>query len=293
MPTYRTPDVLVQATVDPSATAVDGQVVTPAVAVDRQRQIDLERTVDAYTDATAGSMQMADANRSIPRARTDNLNPLSGRHLTEAGETITPPTMHNHRMNRRNANRGIDTFTQAQGEALAAFLNPANERQQTIRDGLNSYFEQGNHIDDMGPASQRMVRRLDTAIQKVERLNDRTHVVYTSVNIPGGRAGRQRFIAAANGGNTTPQTLLGYTLTNHDINKVAGDDDTVVVEIETARGMYTGGDGSSTHLLPRGVTLEVIGARSFDVEDENGNTTSRTVVQMREKRNDERTVARQ
>lgn len=285
---YRPP--VIQATSVASNTAVDGSIPSADTSRDRDAAIRATRAADAAVDASAGNMQQADARRSVPRARTDNLNDASGRTLTPMGEVVERPSVYNHRTNRRNVNRAIARFNPAQKRAASTFIDPQTQAQRNIRDGLNSHFENGGTLNDLGAGTKRLVAQLDGAIQKAERENDRNHVVYTSLNIQ--NASQPDFLNALARTSGHHQTLLGYTRANHDINKIDGNDDTVYVQIETARGMYVGGEGSTGHLLPRGIDLEYVDAGEFDVDDGQGGTTKKTIVQLREVRQNERTTAR-
>lgn len=285
---YRPP--VLQATNVPSNTAVDGSIPTAAATATRDAAIAATRAADATIDATAGTMQQADAQRAMPRARTDNLNDAAGRHLTDVGDTVERPSAFSHRKNRRNVNRAIAHFNPAQRRAAATFINPQSDRQRTIRDSLNRHFESNGTLDSLGDGTRRLVRQLDGAIQKAERENDRSHVVYTTLNLQG--QSRADYLAALNATPGYHQNLLGYTRANHDMNKIAGDQDSIYVQIETARGMYVGNEGSTGHLLPRGLELEFVNSGEFDVDNGQGGTVRRTIVQMREVRQDERTIAR-
>lgn len=289
MPSYA--PVNIQATATTAQQAVDGNVDGSNIAA-RAATISAARAADAQIDANAASMQQADAQRSIPRARTDNLNDQAGRHLTPPGEVVAKPSIFSHRMNRRNANRAIARLNPAQSAALASFVAPTTPRQRAIRDDINRHFESGGTLDQLGTAGRNFVRRLDGSIQKAERENDRMHAVYTRVNVPDGTS-RREFLARLRANPGHHQTLAGYTRANHDLTKIEGNDNDLYVQIETSRGMYVGGNGSSGHVLPRNLELEFVNAGDFDVDDGQGGTTRRTLIQMREVRQDERTTARQ
>lgn len=289
---------VLQATATPSGDnqAVDANLQGATDFADRADTISGFRDHDTDIDATVGNMQHSDAQRIFPRARTDNINPESGRGLTPAGETVQRPSIFSHRRNRRNSNAGISKFNTAQDRTVKAFLNPQNADESAVRNELNTLLESGVSPDDLTPGTRRYMRWMDSAIQKVERENDRTHVVYASLNlgddVPVGwksyAAAMKR--SAKNGGT---QTLLGYTRANHDPNAIPDDGgDNVLFQIETNRGMYVGGNGNSGHVLPRGVELEYVSHGEFDVDDGQGGTARRRIVQMREVPQDERTVAR-
>lgn len=283
--------VNIQATATTAQQAVDGNVNGDNIAA-RAATLVAARAADAQIDANAASMQQADAQRSIPRARTDNLNEQAGRHLTDPGTEVPRPSIFSHRTNRRNANRAIARLNPAQAAAFSSFVSPQNARQRSIRDTVNQHFESGGTLDQLGPAGRNFVRRLDGSIQKAERENDRMHTVYTRLNVPDGTS-RREFLARLRANPSHNQTLAGFTRANHDLNKIEGNDNDLYVQIETSRGMYVGGNGSSGHVLPRNLDLEFVNAGEFDVDDGQGGTTRKTLIQMREVRQNERTTARQ
>lgn len=286
---YRAPSL--QATATTAQQSVDGSIPDTATRAQRITDIAAIRAADANIDASVGNMQHADAQRAVPRARTDNLNEQAGRHLTPNGEVVQRPSIFSHRTNRRNVNRAINTFTPAQERAVQTMVAPTTARQRSIRDTVNQHFESGGAISALGPNAQDFVRRTDGAIQKAERENDRNHTVYTKLSLPSGTSKRE-YLASLRAHPSARQHLMGYTRANHDLNKIEGGDDDVYVQIETSRGMYVGGNGETGHVLPRGVELEFVGAGEFDVDNGQGGTDRKTIVQVREVRQNERTVAR-
>lgn len=290
--TYRTVNITSAAT--PAVPLTEGAIPTASEAATRMRNISQQLLHDQNVDSEVSNMQHADARRMVPRGRTDNLNEDSGRRLTAPGETITQPSIFSHRRNRRNANAAIQHFTPAQRRVASAFIRPSNDNEQEIRDSLNSHFENGGTINDLPPNSRRFVGQMDAAIQKAEKQNDRMHVVYMPLKIEEGTS-RQEFLDTTRTNSRYTQHLMGYTQANHDINKVmdpnAPEEGEVYVQLETSRGMYVGGNGASGHLLPRGVGIRPVNVEDFEVDDGNGGTKTVTVIQAREVRPDERTVA--
>lgn len=282
----------IQSTAVPNAPNVEGDIPTTRESAERAAAVSSARSENAEVEAEALTMQQADARRTIPRARTDNFNPESGRRLTAGGETVSTPSIYSHRQNRRNSNVAIAKMNPAQRRVASDFIAPSNSSQQEIRDSLNTHFESGGSVNDLPDRSRRYTRQLDSAIQKAERENDRSHVVYTPLTLSED-TDRQEFLDSVSGSSRWSQNLMGYTRANHDPNKVASDDNQVLVEVETNRGMYVGGEGSSGHILPRGMELRPVNVGDFDVDDGQGGTTRRTVVQMKEVPRDERTVAQQ
>lgn len=289
--TYRTVNITSAAT--PAVPQAEGSIPTASEAATRSLNIAEQLRHDQEVDSDVSNMQHADARRMMPRGRTDNLNEDSGRRLTAPGETITPPSIFSHRRNRRNANVAINRFTPAQRRVASGFIRPSNASEQEIRDSLNSHFENGGTASELPTNSRRFVGQMDAAIQKAEKQNDRMHVVYMPLRIAEGTS-RQEFLDTTRSNSRYTQNLMGYTQANHDINKVMdpnAPDNEVYVQLETSRGMYVGGNGASGHLLPRGVGMRPVNVEDFEVDDGNGGTKTVTVVQAREVRPNERTVA--
>lgn len=125
-------------------------------------------------------------------------------------------------------------------------------------------------------------------IQAYERANDRSHVLYANAEMP-------LYVNASNvagySRNHFPNgqeiAFDRYTLGTHAMHEIERTDPqnqrTIVLEISTRRGMYLGqsGHGSNTsHLMPRGLRLWVIGTGQVDYRRPDGTLGRRTIVQV-------------
>lgn len=133
------------------------------------------------------------------------------------------------------------------------------------------------------------VQRLDRCIQSYERINDRTHKVYVAAELPG----TVRDVVHE---EDLPQSLQPgavvefdqFTLTRHNLHETPGHTDhrQVVFEVATSRGMYLGRSDSvedTHHLLPRGMSFDVVGASVAPYATGPGSFGERLIVQLRER----------
>ena len=127
------------------------------------------------------------------------------------------------------------------------------------------------NVQYLEPRDRKLVQRVDRLIQAYERDSDRGHVVYVVARLP--------FSAPVDSPDKVPVTLLPgarlsfdqFTMGFHTLEEATtharasvqeGDHEhtTVVLEVETARGIYLGRSDSvpdTAHLLPRGLALQV------------------------------------
>jgi hypothetical protein len=138
-------------------------------------------------------------------------------------------------------------------------------------------------------ADRAKVQRLDRAIQSYERLNDRTHKVYVAVELPDTHRDVNKVEDVP--ANLQPGSVVAFdqfTLTRHNLHETPGHDSDrhVVFEVVTSRGMYLGRSDSvedTTHLLPRGMQLEVLSVDYATYETWSGGYGDRVVIQLRER----------
>lgn len=135
---------------------------------------------------------------------------------------------------------------------------------------------------------RKLVQRLDRTIQGYERLNDRTHTVYVSVQLPDTHRDvyQERDLPT----NLRPGAGIvfdQFTLTRHNLREIPGYDSRrhLVFEIATNRGMYFGRSDSvedTTHLLPRGMRMQIVAAHRAIYETSSGGFDERLVLQVKE-----------
>lgn len=280
--------------VRPVIQPIDGATEGARGDIDTTISHDLDEAVsnivaseDQQITAEAVSVTQADAYRTMPRAATDNVDETIGNHLAAAGETIQSPSIYSHRMNRRNSNRGLNKFTRAENRDFQTFLNPQTDDERAMRQFAEDFAATGESPETLSRRKRAYVRRIDRAIQKAESENDRMHVVNMPLRLNPG-VDREEFINALRENPGTTQTFNGYSRGNQDINKVTTDDDNeIIVQLETARGMYLGARGESSHLLPRGIRASFVDVREAPIRRADGSTYTRTIVQLRELPNED------
>lgn len=183
-------------------------------------------------------------------------------------------------------NRVMAAAPRSQHQAVHAMLTDENPQQwSSINAALHNAAGDAQDLDD---AERKTVQRLDRAIQSFERLNDRTHKVYVSVQLPAGYGPitKPEDLPA----NLQPGAAVAFdqfTLTKHNLHETPGHDSSqhLVFEIVTSRGMYLGRSDSiedTTHVLPRGIQAEVVNAQFATYETKPGGFDERLVIQLRE-----------
>lgn len=136
---------------------------------------------------------------------------------------------------------------------------------------MNSLLSRATgNVQYLEPRDRKLVQRVDRLIQAYERDSDRGHVVYVVARLP--------FSGPVDSPDKVPVTLLPgarlsfdqFTMGYHTLEEAtrhahasaqADHEHTpIVLEVETARGMYLGRSDSvpdTAHLLPRGLALQV------------------------------------
>jgi hypothetical protein len=180
--------------------------------------------------------------------------------------------------------RTASTVRKAQKELLT---QPGQWRH--LNDALSA---SAGDIQALPEKDQETLRRVDRAIQGYERANDRGHVIFTNVVMPYhvNHTSLEPYADA----HFLPGDVVEfdrYTVGSHQLHETtryAGRQATervVAFEISTRRGHYLGRSDSmdnTTHLLPRGMQLEVVGTQKVTWRAPDGTTGTRVVVQLRD-----------
>lgn len=247
------------------------------------------RDLDAMTEGMTGLNRLQkDRERLFPRDTTADLgDPRMRRQLPQDGDVRQPLSAR-----QRNA-RSKDRLTTQRSVPLVQMraqrdLVTQDERWRDINDQLS---EHTGDIQEMSDADQTRVRRIDRSIQAYERRNDRGHVLYSNVRMPGyiNHQNLPGFLR----NNFTPGARVSfdrYTHATHQLHETAGhvsdpDGRVAVFELETRRGAYLGQSDkrdNTQHLLPRGMDFEVVGVHRASYRGPDGATGSRMVVQLRD-----------
>ena len=245
--------------------------------------------LDAMTERMSGMTRaQRDRERSFPRDTNQPLqHPAMQRPLPASGDVRAPFS------SRQKKSRSKARLEAARSLPAAQFR--AQRRLMTDRETWDSINDQlSAHAGDrsqLGEKEQRLVGQIDRSIQAAERHNNRGHVIYTNVQMPHYINGSN--IDAWSQNTFTPGVTVAfdrYTVGTHQLHEtsaLAGDsvERTVVCEIQTRRGAYLGHSDSrddTTHLLPRGLHLQVVGLDRATFRAPDGTTGERVVLQLRD-----------
>lgn len=247
------------------------------------------RDLDAMTEGMSGLTRMQkDRERLFPRETNADLgDPRMRRTLPAEGEVRLPLSSRQRKERSKDRTETLAALPQAQGMAQATLVSRADR----WADINNQLSETTSDLQEMSPANQEQVRRIDRSIQAYERRNDRGHVVYSNVRMPhyinhGNVDGfvRNNFEAGRR------LSFDRYTAATHQMHETAQgvsdpDGRVVMLEIQTRRGAYLGQSDrvdNTQHLLPRGLELEVVGSHRATYATPDGTTETRLVVQVRD-----------
>jgi hypothetical protein len=179
-------------------------------------------------------------------------------------------------------NRVMAAAPRSQHRAVHTLLaSPDTAAWRRVNGGLHRAAGDVHALDDKDRA---LVQRLDRVIQSYERENHRTHTVYVAVRLPEKTPSvfdKRDLPAGLRVGSRI--VFDQFTPATHNIHELPGHDDqqVVVLEIATSRGMYMGrsGTGDDTgHILPRGMHLRLTSAAVVPY-DTPGGFGERLVVQ--------------
>lgn len=283
---------------DGSGVALDVAPSTPAskrgsiLAGDELAVRDAERagaqSLDAMVEELPGLNRLQrNRERAFPRDSTaPPPHPRMARHLPSPEEQRVP--LSSRQKKARSKIRREAAQKSRVTERIAAHDLITQDKTWTAING-----ELATAVGDaqqLGPDSFRHVQRVDRFIAQYERLNDRSHVVYANVDFNRGinSSNIEQFLT----NQVNPGTQLHcdqYTGAAHTLHEVTDEnrnyDATPVLEIETRRGAYVGNSDSldnTGHLLPRGMSLAVVGHHWAEFVRPDGNTGRRLVVQAKD-----------
>ena len=288
MPRQAHPDYVV----DPDR----GSSSTPAK---RARLVDVD-VFDDRADTRAGlreldqmTMQLPgltglqrDRERIIPRDRSAAAgHPRMVRELPAAGTMRGPLSARQRNARRKDRRAAQATMSLAQLRTQRQVVTQPHVW-LSLNDELSEVV---GDVQSLPDRTQDTIRRMDRSIQAYERHNDRGHVLYTNVQLPG----------YINPGNVTgfvrknfePGDRVAfdrYTAATHQLHETAGQlpnptGSVVVFELQTRRGAYLGNSDkidNTGHLLPRGLEFEVQGVENVTYRGPDGHSGRRIVVQL-------------
>lgn len=171
-------------------------------------------------------------------------------------------------------NRVMAAAPRSQHEAVEALL--ASPDPTAWRRVNTELHRAAGDVHALGTKDRQVVQRLDRAIQAYEKLNDRTHTVYVGVRLPDRTAtvfDKRDLPAGLRVGSRI--AFDQFTPAVHSLHELPGHDDqqVVVLEITTSRGMYMGRAATAddtSHLLPRGMHLRLTNAAVVPYETRGG-----------------------
>lgn len=223
------------------------------------------------------------AGRTFPKDYNPAMNPRKYRGLPEPDAIRTPLSGRQQDERTKTRRSTQETLTASQYRTIAHLTSDPDESQwRALNDELSEVTGDRTQLSER---HRKVAGEMDWAIQKYERGNERNHVVYTRVDLPG-------FVNETNvAGYVRNQHAAGdivdfdrYTLGAHTMHEVEGDAGrSVVYEILTRRGAYIGQSrdvDNTAHLLPRGLRLEVVGTHRARFRRRDGTLGEHVVVSV-------------
>jgi hypothetical protein len=230
--------------------------------------------------------QARDRERAMPRATAGDIpDPRMERNLPRAG-TVRRPLSSRQRKARSAAKRLTqDGLPQTQYQALLSTVTDPGYRARVN----NALSDAAGDVQQLPDRMRAEVQRVDRAIQAYERGSGRGHVVYVNLELPDAvRGGHPLGTARAyfpEGSAIDLDRFTGAAHSMHEVEPPGGGADMPVLEVRTRRGMYLGRSDSlddTTHLLPRGMRLQVVAMHDATFERPDGSTGRRPVIQVRD-----------
>ncbi|MCV7285999.1 hypothetical protein H7J87_11725 [Mycolicibacterium wolinskyi] len=240
--------------------------------------------------------EMRDADSSLTRATRDRdrATPRDVSHVDSPRLRTQLPSPEGFRYSLSGRQRKIRSATKNKVMAAAPKSQRRAIRSMLTEDDpgewrrVNSALHRAaGDVQELSDADRATVQRLDRVIQSYEQENDRMHTVYVAVKLPD----THRDVGDPDEvpDNLQPGSTVSFdqfTIARHNMHETPGHDSDryLMFEITTSRGMYFGHSDTvedTTHLLPRGMTCEVVSAAEsiYQVGNSYGN---RLVLQLRE-----------
>lgn len=224
-------------------------------------QADLRLEADADRNRAA-----TDRDRAYPRDTSAVDDRRKERTLPTRGEFRNDLSSRQRKDRSATKHRLVDSAPRTQIRALhAAISNPHQWRD------LNSKLRDSTgNAQDLDKRDRVAAQRIDRLIQGYERRSGRGHVVYAVVELPTDEPVTRRHDVPATLQPGARISFDQYTMCSHTLHEATeavrrrraegSTAATVILEIETRRGMYLGRSDSlndTSHILPRGIGLSV------------------------------------
>lgn len=252
-----------------SAATLSGQA-----ADDIDREHHDARTRDAAVEGIRGLTRATrDRDRAYPRPAGAPANPRKQIPIPDPGETRTSPSNYQLRLRAQTKRAAQTRLRHTEFAALNRLVSDEAHWMET-NERLSDAYTAGA---DLTEADRLHVQRIDRAIRRYEESNDRRHLVYAPMAIAdeddlGDAADTVQWVRdQVQAGDR--YTFDQFTAADHDPKKAAATDAPVLLEISGRRGLYLGGsdnEGGTSHLLPRGLHLEVVSVSESPIDGAKG-----------------------
>ncbi|ROZ88071.1 hypothetical protein [Gordonia sp. OPL2] len=281
--------------VDDAAIKTAGLVAEKFYDSLEQSRIDAELADRILEDDADRNRAARDRDRAFPRDTSEVEDERKRRQLPNRGEFRADLSSRQRKDRSAAKRRALERAARTQvAELQWATGDP--DRWRHMNATLRQATGNAQHLD---ARDRRSVQRIDRLIQSYERDSGRGHVVYAVVELPTDTPVDRR--------REVPETLQPgarisfdqYTMATHTLHEAAAvaarrraqesTASSVILEIETSRGMYLGRSDSvndTSHLLPRGLGLRVAGIDEHADYARPGGHDSTLVVQLREEPRD-------
>lgn len=267
-----------------AAAEVAAAILTEAEYARLQSEI-ADRTRDADTSLTRARR---DRDRATPRDQSAEPSSRLQQDLPAPQEYREPLSQNQRKIRSRTKNQVMAAAPETQTRALETLIGTDDPtRRRSIQAQLHAA---DGDVQKLSKQDRELVQRVDRAIASYERANDRSHRVYIAMRLPSDMGS----VVSVNDlpANLRPGERISFdqfTFAKHDPGELPGHDDDqhVIFEMVTTRGAYLGRSNSivdTTHLLPRGMDLEVVGAKAAPFHGADGKLHDRLIVQVRERR---------
>ncbi|WP_288817484.1 hypothetical protein [uncultured Gordonia sp.] len=279
--------------VDDAAIKAAGLVAEKFYDAMEQTRIGADLSDRVLEDDTSRNRAARDRDRAFPRDTSTVEHDRKRRQLPDRGEFRGDLSSRQRKERSAAKHRVHATAPQTQMREMSwAIRDP--DRWQHLNSSLRQAVGDARALDER---DRRSVQRLDRLIQSYERDSGRGHVVYAVVELPTDTPVTRRRDVPATLQPGARISFDQYTMATHTLHEAAAvaarrraegsspAASTVILEIETSRGMYLGRSDSvddTSHILPRGLGMRVAGIDEHADYARPGGHDTTLVVQLRD-----------
>jgi hypothetical protein len=227
-----------------------------------------------------------DRDRATPRDVSHVESTRLRGELPARGEFRQPLSGRQRKIRSATKNKVMAAAPATQRQAIRSMLTDDDAGEWRRING--ALHHAAGDVQELSDSDRAKVQRLDRVIQSYEQVNDRTHTVYVAVKLPDTHSdvGSPSELPP----NLRPGakvTFDQFTIARHSLHEAPGHDSGryLMFELTTSRGMYFGHSDSvedTTHVLPRGISCEVVSAEGTVYDNGRGGHQDRMVLQLRE-----------